>query len=237
MHIFLKIPLTASSSPLRGRGCPTGQVRGGGKVRRSRSGFTLIEMMVAVALFATVMMLAVGALMSVVGASRRSQAVQSVIDNLDFALDDMSRTVRTGTDYFCGSGTPGGNMYVPQNGSACSYIAVEGSHGDPHNNADQIVYWAADQATCGNAYTYGCLMKSTQGGVPGTFLPITSPEIHIDRMSFYVLGACPRAGGTCTGDTVQPRATLFLGGHIDYQGKQIATLNLETNMTQRLYDI
>jgi len=202
--------------------------------KKSR-GFTLIEMMVAVALFSTVMMIAVGALMSVVGASRRSQAVQSVIDNLDFALDDMSRTIRTGTDYHCGTGTYSSSGLInPLDGSACSYVAVEGSHGDPHNAGDQIVY--RYQTPCSvSGYVSGCIMKSTDGGL--NFLPITSPEINIDRMTFYVLGSCPRAGGSCTGDTTQPRATLFLGGHINYQGKQIANLNLETNMTQRLYDI
>ena len=207
-------------------------------------------MMVAVALFATVMMLAVGALMAVVGASRRAQAVQSVIDNLDFALDDLSRTVRTGTDYHCGpdgskiadpGSVPVDVIASPANcPNSSNYVAVEGSHGDTtslNKNKDQIVYWFAPKSLCGQGYVSGCIMKSAHSGATGTFLPITSPEIHIDSMSFYVLGACPRVGGSCTGDSIQPRMTIFLGGHIDYQGKQIATLNLETNMTQRLYDI
>ena len=44
----------------------------------ANSGFTLVEMIVAVALFAVVMLISVAALLSLVDANRKAQALQSV---------------------------------------------------------------------------------------------------------------------------------------------------------------
>src|SRR3989344_8593552 len=64
-------------------------------------GFTLVEMMVSVALFATVISVALPTMIVVMKASARAQALQTTIDNTSFALDAMSRQVRLGKDYRC----------------------------------------------------------------------------------------------------------------------------------------
>ena len=214
-----------------------------GRGGKTACGFTLVEMLVAVALFAVVMTIAVGALMSVVGASRRAQASQAIIDNLDFALEDMSRVIRTGTTYYCGTGSPIGAGATlagtsDNGGNNCDYVAVEGSlkknasgviiQGDSTNWQDQIVYWVAPN--CGATGT-SCIEKSTDGG--RTFLPITSPEIQMLRLSLYVKGSSPKSSG----DSVQPQVTLLLQATVQYQNQTVAHLNIETSMTQRLYDI
>ena len=61
------------------------------------SGFTLVEMIVAVALFAVVMLISVAALLALVDANRKAQALQSVMNNLNIALDGMVRSVRMGS--------------------------------------------------------------------------------------------------------------------------------------------
>lgn len=66
-------------------------------------GFTLVEMLVAVAIFAIVMTMSVSALMDMVSATRKAQAIQSVMNNLNVALDGMVRNVRMGTRYHCGN--------------------------------------------------------------------------------------------------------------------------------------
>ena len=190
--------------------------------RGSSSGFTLIEMLVAVALFATVMTIAVGSLISIVGASRRSIAAQSVINNLNFAIDDMSRTIRNGTDY----------VFTPDS----QQITATSSDGV------KVMYKFAS-GVCTVGYLHGCIMKSVNNG---DFLPITSPEISFDDngAKFYLIGASPRSGNTCVSgtqpantDCIQPKVTLILRAHVDYMGNPIANLNIETTMTQRRYDI
>ncbi len=198
---------------------------------RTNHGFTLVEMMVAVALFSMVMVIAATSLIAVVDASRRAQAIQSVIDNLDFALDDMSRTIRTGTSYHCGNT---GSVNVPQDcGIASQYIALEGTNGNPNNSSDQIVYQFL--ASCGTGFVGGCIKKSIDSGV--TFFPITSQELNISNTSFYVTGSCPQISGVCTSDSIQPRITMIMSGNIKYKNKVVAEIKLETNMTQRNYDI
>ena len=55
--------------------------------RYANAGFTLIEMIVAIALFAVVMLVSVSTLLSLVAASRKVQALELVMNNLNITLD------------------------------------------------------------------------------------------------------------------------------------------------------
>jgi prepilin-type N-terminal cleavage/methylation domain-containing protein len=59
-------------------------------------GFTLIEMMVAVSLFVIVVMISMTAILSVVDSTKKAQSLKSVMNNLNFALETMTRTMKTG---------------------------------------------------------------------------------------------------------------------------------------------
>src|SRR3989338_2524865 len=54
---------------------------------RASRGFTLVELIVSIGLFAIVMLISVGALLALTGANRKAQALQSVMNNLNVALD------------------------------------------------------------------------------------------------------------------------------------------------------
>lgn len=66
-----------------------------------RKGFTLLEMIVSLALFAVVAIVAVGALVRIVGLNRQAQSLQSSMNNVGFALESMSRELRTGSNWNC----------------------------------------------------------------------------------------------------------------------------------------
>ncbi|MCA9354056.1 MAG: prepilin-type N-terminal cleavage/methylation domain-containing protein [Candidatus Kaiserbacteria bacterium] len=66
-----------------------------------QSGFTLVEMIVSLAVFSVVVTIAVGALLALITSNERLQNEQSVMTNLSFALDSMTRELRTGFHYFC----------------------------------------------------------------------------------------------------------------------------------------
>ena len=70
---------------------------------KNKRGYTLVELIVAVGLFAFIMMLASGAYLVMIGINRQVQGIATGIDNLAFALETMTRTVRTGTSYSCNS--------------------------------------------------------------------------------------------------------------------------------------
>lgn len=187
-------------------------------------GFTLIEMLVAVALFSVVMIISVGSLVAMAEASRKAETIKSVLNNLNFAFDSMSRNVRTGYSYHCSDGTGDtyglmGNPATPQNcptyGS--SYLAVEASDGSPSNASDQVIY----------RLNSGRIEVSSDSG--SNFLPLTAPEVTIERLRFYVTGAA-------VGDNVQPRVVVILSGYIQVTPTTQTDLHLQTALTQRVYD-
>ncbi|HVM58918.1 MAG TPA: prepilin-type N-terminal cleavage/methylation domain-containing protein, partial [Candidatus Paceibacterota bacterium] len=65
----------------------------------SSGGYTLVELIVAMGLFAIIMTLSTGAYLIMISVNRHAQAISTGIDNLSFALEDMTRTIRTGTVY------------------------------------------------------------------------------------------------------------------------------------------
>ena len=68
-------------------------------IKIGAAGFTLIEVLVSLALFVSVMTVAGGAILSIIDANRKAQATNTAIDNLNFVLDNMTRNLRTGTGW------------------------------------------------------------------------------------------------------------------------------------------
>jgi prepilin-type N-terminal cleavage/methylation domain-containing protein len=65
-------------------------------------GFTLIEVMVAVSIFAIVVTVGIGALMTVNKGYRQAQVQRAAIDNISFTMEAMAREIRVGRRYTCG---------------------------------------------------------------------------------------------------------------------------------------
>lgn len=68
------------------------------------SGFTLVEIIVAMMIFAIVAVVALAAMVRILDANKKAQAIQDAVTNLSFALDDMTREVRTGSSLYCQTG-------------------------------------------------------------------------------------------------------------------------------------
>jgi len=63
------------------------------------AGFTLIEMMVSVSLFAVVISVALGAFLNMNDMQKKAMSLRDVNDNLNFAVETMMREIRTGKKY------------------------------------------------------------------------------------------------------------------------------------------
>lgn len=188
--------------------------------KTQQKGFTLIEIMVAVALFAVVMTISVGALLSLVDANRKAQALNSVMNNLNFALENMSRNMRVGTTYRCStSQAVPVAIDTPQNcANGGVLVAFEKFDGDPLDPADQVVYRYVDTR----------IEKSSDGGA--TFIPITASEVVIENMAFYVVG-------TTQGDTEQPRIIMTVEGSAGISTRAVTRFSLQSTISQRLLDL
>ncbi|KKP85724.1 hypothetical protein A3B84_00390 [Candidatus Nomurabacteria bacterium RIFCSPHIGHO2_02_FULL_35_13] len=69
---------------------------------RSR-GYTIIETMIAISIFLVVVMIGMGALLNANLIQQKSQNMRSIMDNLSFIMEDMSRNLRTGSAYVSSS--------------------------------------------------------------------------------------------------------------------------------------
>lgn len=189
-------------------------------------GFTLVEMMVSVAIFTVVMTIALGALLSMSESDRKAQTLKAVINNLNFSLDSMSRSIRTGTNYHCGSSgtlTDGRDCTA----SPDTFFAYQSASGAT------VVYRleTSDAALCGQpAGKVGCIVRSTNGGSANSYAPLTSAEVYINTLNFYVIGAAE------VPSSKQPKVIILISGVVTVSGTQTSPFNLQTSVTQRLYD-
>lgn len=98
---------------------------------QEKGGYTLVELIVAVGLFALIMTLASGAYLLMIGINREVQGTATGINNLSFALEDMTRSIRTGTLY---SGAIGSTFsFTDASGQSVTYnlsnAAIQKSNG------------------------------------------------------------------------------------------------------------
>jgi prepilin-type N-terminal cleavage/methylation domain-containing protein len=202
---------------------------------RREAGFTLVEMLVSVGLFAIVMVVCVAALLSLVGANKKAQALESVMNNLNISIDDMTRSLREGSVYNCGGiGIPnlqGGNNADCTNGGTVISFAPYGSDVSLANQRTVYEYVPSGTVNSGcitKSGTGGCIIRSKNGGV---FSSLTAPEVSITDMQFYVVGSG-------SADTIQPRVIITIdgtagGGLI----KESTTFHLQATAVQRVLDL
>jgi prepilin-type N-terminal cleavage/methylation domain-containing protein len=180
-------------------------------------GFSLVEMVVSVALFAVVMLVSVGALLSLVEANRKARTLESVMNNLNISLDSMVRAARMGSTYNCG-----GTLIPPSTGADCPVgddlfsFAPYGSDSSQQN--ERSVYFFQDAR----------LYRSQNGGTDS--IPITAPEIEIEDVKFYVIGTEP-------GDIVQPKVVVVVKGTAGETAKSRTTFYIQATAVQRSLDI
>lgn len=66
------------------------------------SGFTLIELMVAVSIFMIIMIMAMGSVIVVSDVSKKADKLRNSMDSVNFAMESMTRSIRMGTNYESG---------------------------------------------------------------------------------------------------------------------------------------
>jgi type II secretory pathway pseudopilin PulG len=184
-------------------------------------GFTIIELIVAITLFIVVSLVSMGSLLSMLDVNRRTQATESVINNLGFALESMSKSIRVGSNYHCGNTA---DITLPRDCAVAGsdFIAFESSSGDKTDSNDQIVY-----RLNGNQ-----IERSDRSGQSGTFVGLTAPEVSVTSgtgLRFFVLGSSST-------DNLQPRVVIVLGGQVDFGNNALADFNIQTTVSQRAID-
>ncbi len=187
------------------------------------SGYTIIETMIATSVFLVVVIYGMGSLLNANAIHKKSENSRSIMDNLSFVMEDISRNLRIGSTYHCLTGND--NLSSSHVATSCANgwgVAFEASGGSASTNNDQWVYYISN----------GKIFKSTDNGA-SSYVQLTPDEVVIDSLSYFsVLGA----EGVDANNQQQPFVSIHLKGTITYNGGVIP-FSLQTSMSQRLVDI
>lgn len=187
----------------------------------TRRGYTLLEMTVSVGLFSLVMLLATGAFLKFISLDRKARYTNDVVNNLNFAIDSMTRSIRTGSNYRCGGEGQGPNCWPPTSGqSTFSFVDDRGR---------TVTYLRRTDGSIGR-----CAL-TTGSCSPSTAIAVTDSRINIQNMTFYVRGV----GTTTSPDNVtQPSVVMSIRGQMT-PGPNQAPIDfaIETMATQRLIEL
>lgn len=168
----------------------------------------------AISVFTMVLVISMGSILSVVDANRKSQSLRSVMDNLNYTLEAMTRTIRFGTSYHCDVtvgiiGTP-----LDCGGAGASSMAVTSSLGT------QIIYKLVN----------GRIVRT----IGGTDQYLTSSDVTITNLTFRVYGSAPY--GTNGSDLYQPEVIMVISGYVGSKPTSKSIFTIETTVSQRLFD-
>jgi prepilin-type N-terminal cleavage/methylation domain-containing protein len=173
--------------------------------KKQRRGFTLVEIIVSLAIFSVVATVALGALIKIVSANRKAQSLQAAITNLNFALESVSREMRVGTKYFCeedyNSSVPGNEITAPEgcpgissagNGEDGAFIAFNSSRRDtasPQGPCNLITAYRFKPNATGFSFEKGEQQGCKDPINPSAdFSPVTDPAVSITGFSLKFTG-------------------------------------------------
>lgn len=192
----------------------------------SQSGFTLIELMVSLSLFVIVVLALVVSLFTVNDASRKVQAMRAVMDNLNFATESISRTVRTGTDFSCGGGTVA--MSCPLSGdpniARAESFSVRSTLGE-HRFIEYRWVMVNGKGVIEKRST-GILSDGTLDSDTTPWIAVTAPEIDVESFHLYVDGAD-------RGDSLQPSVIMKIEGIATAGLDNAAPFAVQSYLSQR----
>lgn len=196
-----------------------------------KRGLSLIELVVAMGIFTMVVTIGIGAMLTMFGANQKSLALRSVMNNLNFSIESMSREIMVGTNYICRN--VNNVMVAPENCSiGGSEITFCSSEDEPTayrlrlvNNKGRIerrIGELSNEEECGPDAPFNWT---------GAWQIITDPgvNIFIDKSKFYITG-------TNQEDTLQPKVLLLIDGEAGKEGQK-SDFVIQTTLSQRTPDL
>jgi len=184
----------------------------------SSAGFTVIEMLVSIAVFFTVVVLAMTSLLAVMDASQKARAFNTVMSNMSVVLDRMAREVRLGRSYYCGIS---GGVNNTRN---CLYGSVPAtSFSFTNKDGERVLYSGPANANDTSMYrrVFGYQNEILNGST-----------VEIESFRVYVEGS-----GSGASDSKQPLVTFVIRGQAKSNKTSTrAPFEIQTTVTPRQFD-
>lgn len=186
--------------------------------RRSKNGFTLVELLVAIGLFSILVAIATGGFVSALRTQRQVAGLIAAQSNAGLALEQVAREIRTGY-LFCHD-TAGSPTCHDAIGNICTAAGLT-------LNCADLDFYNSQSANVVYSLSGGELVRS-ENGVPQ---PITGENVVIKYLTFTVFG-------NTEGDHWSPRITIDMGVAPNSNDPALVNnvLNLQTSVSARNID-
>jgi len=183
------------------------------KLKNNNKGFTIIETMISIGIFLVIVTIGMEALLNTSFIHSKSENQRSVIDNISFIMEDMSRNIRTGYHYNC------------TNSAGDTLPSLDCPLGDG------IFLEPSDTSIGAKLIYYLDGQNNLLRRIDGEETQLNSSDIKfLDGSSFSIIGADPS-------DDLQPFVTIRLVGNITSPKGDVTPFSLQTSVSQRLIDI
>ncbi len=199
-----------------------------------KRGFTLVEMIVALMIFSIVAVVALAALVKIVDANKKAQTTQDSVVGLSFALEAISRELRTATTIRCESVSTGAisnpSALAAQSCASIGHnqlIAFRSANVDYTSTPPCKLIYAYLFTGSAGAYQVSKARQKTLGNgctdtfSPSSYAPITPPNVSISE---YQVGV--------SSDTF-PLVYIGLSGYAGSREKIKTYFNVQTAVAQR----
>lgn len=195
------------------------------------AGFTLVEVLVSMSLFTVVVTMSMGTLLVLIDANAKQQNIQTAMTNLSFALDSMTREIRTGYFYEC----------------RANVSALTSSDGPVNNDCSSGASNFAFTETGGSltdgkgsariAYSFNSTDNSIERrlGTTGVWQRLTAPEVVVQSFGFIVTDTDSQSASSP--NLKSPTVTIFVSGTAGTTDGLDDTFDIQTTVTQQLLDL
>lgn len=174
-------------------------------------GFTLIEMIAAVGIFAITVGTISGLFVSAVRAQRKSLATQELLDRTSYVIENMGRTIR-----------------MAQKDIDGTCIIAKTNYENPGNEISKIRF-INYEGICQDFLLEDNQIKEYKTGYAQS-LSLTPTDLKINSLKFNL-------SGQGQNDDLQPRVTIFL----EIESKRITQsppkIQVQTSISQRALDV
>lgn len=196
--------------------------------QKQNSGFTLIELMVSLTIFSIVMLISTGTLLTLIDVNAKAQALYMATTNLSFALDIITRDIRTGHAYYCAQ-IDSGNHY----GQDIDLTGTSDCSGKTFISFTRD--WSGERVSyrfrSGDASAVS--IEQRVGDSSQEWYPITSSQVTITRFDIIVDESSTTGGA----NNDQPTITLKVAGYINNGLDTDTDFNIQSHIVSRRLDI
>ena len=188
----------------------------------STTGFTLVEILVALAIFGIIISTTTGLLFSSIIIQRNALASQVLADQMSFVAEYISRAARQAEKDLTGP------AQCLTSGTKLNYEVLGGGQ----------IFRFLDKNNICREFSFDAVNEIIQERRSlnhtnnfGAYIPLTSDDIRVNNFAFFVTGA-PQAVRT------QPRVTFFIDATTKSQKSEgQVSIQLQTSISQRRFDV